>query len=111
MASVALTIAALGVLVTVTWGASTVMVALALRVVGLLLVEVTLAVLTNVPTKPTTVVPLTTKVTVAPAARVPRLSETVLVPESKAAGGAPLGLVMTPVQVTPVGVGSTSLTL
>src|SRR5436305_16164 len=94
----------------VRWGIWTLMVAVAVWVAGLLLVEVTLAVLTRAPAKPKAVVPLTTKVTVAPAASVPRLSLAVWVAGSRAARGVPSGpVVVTPVQVTPAGVGRTSL--
>src|SRR5438270_441177 len=106
------TVAALGVLVMVTFGARTLMVAVAVRVAGLLFVEVTEAIFVSVPLKPAAVVPLTTNVTVAPGASVPRMSLTVLVPLSRVARGVPVGpAVLTAVQLTPVGVGSASLTL
>src|SRR5438093_1596839 len=94
----------------VTWGALTVMVAggADTTVPGLLLVEVTVAVLFSVPLKPAAVVPVTTKVTEAPAARVPRLSVMVLL--LNIAAGKPVVVVM-PVQLTPVGAGKGSLTL
>src|SRR5947209_2843001 len=112
MASVELTVAARGALVIVTLGVSTLIVAVAVCVAGLLLVEVTEAVLLRVPLKPAAVVPLTTNVTAAPAARVPRLSLTVWVPLLRVAWGVPSGpVVVTPVQVTPAGVGRMSARL
>src|SRR5207237_5546087 len=109
--SVALTGVALAVLVRVRWGAFAVMVAVAVNVPGLLLVEVAVTVFGSVPPKPGAVVPLTTKVTVAPAASVPRLSLRTPVLVMKACG-VPVGpAVVTPVQVTPVGAGSGSFRL
>src|SRR5947199_270531 len=110
MVSVELTVSASGILVIVRFGAPTRIVAEAIKVPGLLLVEVTVAVFDSEPVKPAAVVPLTTKVTVAPAASVPRLSVTVLL--LRIASGVPVGpLVLTELQVTPNGAGSGSLTL
>src|SRR4051794_30092860 len=105
MASVELAVAARGALVMVTLGASTLMVAVAVWVAGLLLVEMTAAVLVSAPAKPAAVVPLMTKVTDVPGAKVPRLSLTVWVAGSRTAAGTvmfgSLAVVDTAVQVTP----------
>src|SRR5437899_1785996 len=99
-----LTGVALAVLVITSCGALTMIVAEAVNLPGLLLVAVTVAVLTSAPLKPGAVMPVTTKVTVAPAARVPRLSVTVLPP--RVARGVPPGpVVVTLLQVTPKGAG------
>src|SRR2546425_856631 len=105
-----LTGVALAVLVMTSCGALTMMVAEAVNVPGLLLVEVTVAVLTSAPLKPGAVVPVTTKVTTAPGARAPRLSVTVLL-LSVATGVPPGPVVVTLLQVTPEGAGSGSLRL
>src|SRR5438132_646770 len=85
MGSVALTGVALAVLVMTSWGALTMIVAEAVNVPGVLLVAVTVAVLTSAPLKPTAVVPVTTKVTLAPGTRLPTVSVRVLL-LSRAAG-------------------------
>src|SRR5438445_295038 len=91
-----------------TW---TTMVAEAVRLPGVLLVDVTVAVSGSVPLKPAVVVPVTWKVTVCPAATVPRLSVTLLL--LSVADGAPAGVlvVVTLLQVTPAGAGSGSVTV
>src|SRR5438105_1810289 len=106
-----LTGVALAVLVMTSCGAPTIIVADAVRVSGLLLVEVTVAVFTSAPLKVAAVVPVTTKVTLAPGARLPRVSVKVLL--LRRAGEMPVTLlvVVTLLHAPPVGAGSGSVKL
>src|SRR5438094_394480 len=111
MGSAGLAETGLAVLVRISCGALTMIVAEAVKLAGVLLVAVTVAVLTSAPLKPAAVVPVTTKVTLAPGAKVPRLSVRVLL--LSVATGVPVTVlvVTTLVQVTPEGAGSGSVKL